>query len=181
MPKVTPQKIDLFTEEIQSGAAASEATMQRVAASVNFWNTYFDGNRSWFLNGKYDLLGAPQVGVDGAYPAITDVEIYGFAMFNLVAGISGETELDLQVLPPTGSPFSLFTVRPKINYQAGNSARMIVNVSSNTVLAQSTFTTLPVFSQTTIEAGSLVTLNLTGAQVSAESCGLVLALRPVLL
>jgi hypothetical protein len=178
MAKVLPEKIDLFEQEIQSGAAASEATMQRVAASVNFWNTYYEGQRGWFLNGIYGSLGVPQIGVDGAYPCVTDMEIYGFSMYNLVAGSGGTTELDIQVIPPTGSAYSLFTTKPLIPFNSGNNARMILNVYQSTVLAQSSFVTLPAFAVTTIPAGSLLTLNLNQAQTNGQSCGLILALRP---
>ena len=178
MAIVSPEKINLFEEEIQSGSAASEDTMQRVAASVNFWNTFYEGQRGWFLNGVYGSLGVPQIGVDGAYPALTDLDVIGFSMYNLVAGSSGLTELDIQVVPPTGPTVSLFTVKPQINFQSGNNSRMIVDVANNVVLAQSTFTTLPTFATTVIQAGSLLTLNLSNAQVGGQSCGLILALRP---
>jgi hypothetical protein len=178
MAKVTPAKIDLYEQEIKAGAAASEATMQRIASSVNFWNAFYEGQRGWFLNGKYGILGVPQTGVDGAYPCVTDMELYGFCMYNLVAGSNGSTELDVIVRPSTGSPFSLFTVKPKIPYNSGNNARMIINVSTNTVVAQSSFVTLPTFAVTTLSAGTLLTLDLTQAQTGGESCGLLLALRP---
>jgi hypothetical protein len=178
MAKVTPEKIDLFEQEIQSGSAASEDTMQRVAASVNFWNSFYEGQRGWFVNGNYSLFSTPIVGIDGAYGCITDMDVYGFTMFNLVAGTSGNTELDIQVTPAVGAPYSLFSTKPVINFQSGNTARIITNVTTNTVLAQSSFTTLPVFSTTQLNAGDLLTLNLNQAQVGGQSCGLILALRP---
>lgn len=179
MAKVTPQILDLFEEELQGGAAASEATMQRVGASVNFWNSFYEGQRGWFLNGPYGILPTPQVGVDGAYGCITKMQIYGFTMYNLVAGTSGELELDIQVKPANGDPeYSLFTVRPKIAFNAGNKARIIVNVLTNTIVAQDLNTTAPTFVTTELQAGDLLTMNLVGVQLNAESCGLVLALRP---
>jgi hypothetical protein len=178
MGKVTPAKIDLYEQEIKSGAAASEATMQRIASSVNFWNAFYEGQRAWFLNGRYSAFGTPQTYVDGAYPCVTDMELYGFCMYNLVAGSSGFTELNVIVHPPSGPSFSLFTVTPKIPHNSGNVARMIINVSTNTVVAQSLYVTLPVFAVTTFTAGTLLTLDLTQAQTGGESCGLILALRP---
>ena len=178
MAKVQPEKIDLFEQEIQSGSAASEDTMQRGAASVNFWNAFYEGQRGWFVNGPYALFTPPIIGIDGAYGCITDMEIYGFIMYNLVTGTSGNTELDVQVTPAVGAPYSLFSTKPVINFQAGNNARMIINVFENQVVAQSSNTTLPVFVTTQLNAGDLLTLNLNQAQPGAESCGLVLALRP---
>jgi len=178
MAKVPPAKIDLYEQEIKAGAAASEATMQRIASSVNFWNAFYEGQRAWFLNGRYSAFGTPQYNVDGAYPCVTDMELYGFCMYNLVAGSSGFTELNVIVHPPSGSPFSLFTVTPKIPHTSGNNARMIINVSTNTTVAQSTFVTLPTFAVTTFAAGTLLTLDMPHAQAGGESCGLVLALRP---
>ncbi len=179
MAVVPPNLLNIFEEEIQSGAAASEATMQRIAASTNFWNAFYEGQRGWFLNGPYGVLPTPQSGVDGAYACITRMQIYGFTMYNLVPGTSGELELDIQVNPASGDPaYSLFTIRPKIAFDSGAYARIVTNVSTNTVLFQSPLTTLPVFANTTLEAGDLLTMNLIGVQAGAESCGLVLALRP---
>ena len=178
MGKVTPALIDLYDEEISAGSPTRSSTMQRIAASVNFWNTYYEGHRGWFLNGPYGVMGTPQYGVDGAYGLVTNMMIYGITVYNLEAGSSGVTEFDVKVIPPSGSSFSIFSTRPKIPHTSGNNARIIMNLTTSTTLAASSGVTLPVFSTTDLSAGCLLTLDLISAQTNGKSAGLILSLRP---
>jgi len=178
MAKVSPILNDLYEQELSSGSAASEDTMQKVASSVNFWNAFYEGQRGWFVNGNYSLFNTPIVGVDGAYGCITNMSVYGITVFNLVAGSSGNTELDIQVNPAVGGSYSLFSTKPVLNYQSGNNARIIMNATTGQVLAQSSFSTLPELATTNLLAGDLLTLNINQVQNNGQSCGLVLSLRP---
>lgn len=173
MADVVPLKKNLQIEELKTGAAASESTMQRVASSVNFWNEYYEGSRGWFLNGRYDIITLPQIGVDGAFFAWTNMEIWMVGCYNLVAGSSGSTQFDIL---KNGS--TIFSTKPAIPSSAGNNAKLVRNVITNTTVAASAGVTMPVLISTQLNAGDMLTCNLTGAQVAGESAGIVLGIRP---
>jgi hypothetical protein len=173
MADVTPLKKNLQVEELKTGAAASESTMQRVASSVNFWNSYYEGSRGWFLNGRYDIISLPQVGVDGAFFAWTNMEIWMIGCYNLVAGSAGSVEFDIL---KNGS--TIFSTKPAIPYTAGANAKLVRDVIANSTVVASPGVTLPALISTQLSAGDMLTCNLTGAQTAGESAGIILGIRP---
>jgi hypothetical protein len=180
MADILPEKQNLQIEDLRTGAAASEATMQKVGGAVNFWNSYFEGTKQWNANGPYSITGVPDNGIDGVYPAWSDCEIYGVAFHNSEAGSSGDTEFDILRHPVGGGPaVSIFSTRPKIPFSAGNDARVIVQVlPTPTILFQSPGVTAPVMALTQLDAGDLLTMNIVAKQVDGKSASLSLAIRP---
>jgi hypothetical protein len=179
-PIVAPEKLDVQTFDVQAGAAASEATMQKIGASVNFWNAFFEGTREWNFNGRYDIIPAPQFGVDGMQFAWSDCEIYALGFFNQVAGSAGDFEIDIIRHPANGDPpTSIFTTRPKIPSSAGNDARIVQQfLPTVQTLFSSPGVTVPVLALTQLTAGDGLTANIIGKQTGGQSAGIALALRP---
>lgn len=181
MSDVTPERIILQTEEVSYRAAVSEATFTRVAATNNFISTYQYDTKAFYLNGRYFGKAAPQTGVDGAHIMIFNMEIIGISMFNLVAGASGTTTLDVKRRTASGgSGTSIFSTKPSIASTAGNNAWVSrVLVPADTILENPSGTTAPVLSTTTLNAGDMITLDTFATQTGAENCGLILYLRPI--
>lgn len=179
-PIVPPEKLDIQSPDVQTGAAASEATMQKIGASINFWNAFFEGTREWNFNGKYNTVSGPQFGIDGMQFAWADCEIYALGFFNQVAGSAGDFEIDIIRHPANGDPAaSIFTTRPKIPFSAGNDARIVQQfLPTIQTLFSSPGITVPVLAITQLEAGDGLTANIVGKQTAGESAGVALALRP---
>jgi hypothetical protein len=180
MADVTPLKRNLQVEELRTGAAASESTMQRVASSVNFWNTFYEGTRAWFFNGQYGDFPFPQTGVDGVYNVPCDMEIYQLAVNHNTAGISGTFEIDLIKIPVGGGPeVSVFATRPQIPFGAGNFAVIHQEFlpTASTIVA-SPGVTLATLVSTQLSKGDRLYTNIIGGQIQGQSAGLVLMMRP---
>lgn len=180
MADATPRRINIQSEEVRYRSAVSESTMTRVGQSINFINLKQYDSRGFFQNGPY-FTGGVQAGVDGAWPVLFDVEIIGVSMFNLVAGTSGTTTLDVRRFTASNTPAggaSIFSVKPSITSAAGNNAFVFYDFLNSVVLENPTGTTLPVLSVTNLNAGDMLTLNIDSAQPLAQNCGLVLYYRP---
>lgn len=181
MSDVLPERINIQISEVAYKAAVSESIMNRVAASINHINYYQHDTKQFFINGKYYVGGASQTGVDGAYMFLFDAEITGIAMFNLIAGASGTTTLDIvrYTASNTGGS-SIFTVKPAIASTAGNNAYVGVSLTpSYTILENPSGTTAPTMALTTVSAGDLIKMNVTGVQTGGENAGIVVYFRPV--
>jgi len=176
---VTPLKKNLQVEELKTGSAASESTMQRVGSSVNFWNSFYEGSRGWFANGPYSWKPVPQTGIDGAAFANCNMEIWEVGAYNLVAGSSGDIEFDIIRHPVGGGPgVSIFSTRPKIPSSAGNNARLLQDTLLNTNIYQSIGVQLPVLTSSNLDAGDFLTCTIVNVQDGGESAGIILAVRP---
>lgn len=177
---VTAQKVNIQTEEIVAGSAVSEGTAQRMAASINFWNKNYEGSRSWVLNGRYDIFSGVDVGVDGAFAAPVRLEVYAVMMYCLEAGTANVTEFDLIVNKADGSPStSLFATRPRLAFSSGNNSWLVQNLKTNTTIYASAGAQIPVANSIILEAGDLVTCNLTMKQTGGKSCGIVIYVQPI--
>lgn len=180
MADVSPLKRNLQVEELRTGAAASESTMQRVASSVNFWNTFYEGTRAWFINGIYDLFPFPQTGIDGVYNVPCNMEIYQLAVNHNVAGISGNFEIDVIKIPVGGGPqVSIFTQRPIIPFGAGNFSVIHQEfLPTPLTVVASPGVTLATLVSTQLDKGDRLFINIINGQAGGESAGLVLMMRP---
>lgn len=180
MADILEERINIQSEETSYRAAVSEAMLTRVGASLNFINKRQYDTKAFFLNGKYYQMGTPQHAVDGAYMFLFDAEIVGCMMFNITAGSSGTTTLDIKryTASNTGGS-SIFTTPPSISFSAGNYAfvgRRLI--PTDTILENPSGTTAPVIGTVNVDAGDMITLSLTSAQSGAENCGIVLFFRP---
>ncbi len=181
MADLIEERLNIQIEETQYKAAVSESTMSRVGASINFVNKRQHDTKQFFINGKYYVGGASQTGVDGAYMFLFDAEITGIAMFNLIAGASGTTTLDIvrYTASNTGGS-SIFATKPSITYTAGNNAYVGVALTpSYTILENPSGTTAPTMALTTASAGDLIKMNVTSVQTGGENAGIVIYFRPI--
>lgn len=173
MVDIAPLRINVQQEEVAYRSSVSEATMSRIGSSVNFINYRQHSEKQFFLNGPYGILSMPQIGVDGIAVFEFDAEIINVWAFNLIAGTSGDTELDIKASAAVGSGFaSIFLTKPIINYQAGNNYWIGKDVFAPNA-------TGAVLSTTTFTAGTAIRLDLTQSQVGGQNCGIIIHYRPI--
>jgi hypothetical protein len=132
--------------------------------------------KSFFLNGLY-RLGLGQSGVDGLYVVPFPLELIGLSMFNMKAGSSGDTTLDIHWLNSGGDQGSIFSTRPKISFNAGNEAYLARNLISGNDKT-GTGLTLPVFSKTEFDEFDAMRIDIDDAQIGGENSGIILWYRP---
>lgn len=177
--EVTPERKNIYIEDVQYRASVSEAVGQKMAGAINFINVGQHVERQWNLNGLYSYLGTPQTGVDGAFVIWYNMEIVGISMYNLVAGSGGTTQLDiLKHTTSGGAGSSIFSTKPTLSYLSGNNSVLFYDFLNATAIHAPTGCTQPVLTSTSLTKGDMLTMNLTSAQVSGQSCGITLHMRP---
>lgn len=179
MADITPRRINIQQEEVKYRAAVSEATLSRVGASTNFINEKQYDSRGFFLNGPYGNS-AGSTGVDGAWGILFDIDIVGIMMFNLVAGSSGTTTLDIRRWTATNTGnTSIFSTKPSITFSAPNNTYLFLDIANSTTLEDPVLgRTMPVLSTTQLNAGDMLTMNIDAAMTGAENCGILIYYRP---
>lgn len=175
MTNITPSRQLLQIEELRFRAAVSEATAQRIGGNVNFFLENIYEQKTWFINGNYNILAKPFAGIDGMEFMFNNSTLIDAFMFIKTAGNSGDTTLDIKyATAPGGSFVSIFTTPPTINFQAGDYAW--INVGSS--LAH---TTAPVLdpSATALSAGTALRCDILDMQGGTPlACGIVLRHQP---
>ncbi len=184
MSDIPEKRIIMQQEEATYNAANSEALLSRVGATANFIAKRQYDSRGFFLNGPYSILGA-QTGVDGAWPILFDVELMAVAMFNLVAGASGSTTLDVRRFTASNTPAggsSIFTTKPSLPYSTGNNAYLFKDFVNNADIQAPSGAVMPVFDNGggpfLLDRGDMLTINKDASQVGGQNCGLILYYRP---
>jgi len=173
---ITPARKLMYTLGTQFRSAVSEELIQRLGAVSNFISLYQHSEKQFFVNGAYSSATTPVLGVDGLAVFEYDAEIIDVWMFNMTAGSSGTTALDLKVATTSGGAFtSIFSTTPKITSAAGNSAWVGAPTGTYT---PPTGTTAPVLSTVNIAAHSAIRLDLLQAQVGGQNTGLIVHYRP---
>lgn len=123
MSDLPPSRINSQEQGVQFLGAVSEDLLQTLAGAQNFNNYFTYSTKSFFLNGDYSTAAPPFVNADGFQVFEFDCQIIDVWMFNLTAGSSGTTELDIKIANSSGGSFtSIFTTTPKIAFNAGNYA-----------------------------------------------------------
>lgn len=178
MADVTPYRSNIQAEDVQFRASVSEAVGSKIAGSVNMINTYQYDAKGWFVNGPYYILGA-QTGIDGAYVCMSNLEIYGLEMYNLVGGSSGTLQFDIIRHTSSGTVGStIFSTKPALSTASGNNAYLAKRFSDSTVLQNPTGATQPVLISANLNAGDMLTCDMTSVQTGGQNAGIVLHLRP---
>jgi hypothetical protein len=181
MTNIVGARKNIQEEEVRYKSSVSEAVGFKLGASINFINERQYDTKAFYLNGPYWTRGAPQYAVDGAICILFDCEIVGCAMFNMIAGTSGTTTLDIRRYTASNTPSggaSIFSTKPSISYNAGNYAFVFKRFSDNQTLENPSWTTLPVLSTTNLDAGDMLVADLLTTQNGAENCGVILFVRP---
>ena len=162
------------TEETRFRAAVSEALAQKLGSSINFINSFQKYVKQWFINGQYNALSIPFLGIDGMTYVPDNATITNAFMFHRAAGTGGSTSLDIKTATTPGGTFtSIFSTQPSINYAAGNFAFCFTGSSFLN-------TTAPVLSVTSLNANTVLRCDITSAQSgnTAKGCGLILFMQP---
>jgi hypothetical protein len=180
MADVTPLKQNLQEEDLKSGAAASESTMDKVGSSVNFWNNYYEGGRFWIINGPYDITSVPDNGIDGWVPCPFDMEIFGVFFAGFESGTSGTSEIDILKYPVGGgSPVTIFTTRPAAPASVGDDFIIQTEeIPSYSIVRQTVGTTAPVLVSTQLDKGDALKLNWVTKAVGGAGLTVGLFMRP---
>lgn len=177
MTDISPARSNIQIEEVRYRAAVSEGTFTRIGSSINHINTFQYDTKSFFLNGDYAISVAigSTIGVDGLYVIPFNCEVFQVAMFNLVAGSSGTTTLDVKRATASGGAFTtIFSTTPKIQSTAGNNA-YIRTGGAGVGLTAPILTTTPF----QLSAGHALRLDIIGVQGGTpQNCGLILYMRP---
>lgn len=188
---VPPLRSNIPIPGVQFRAAVSEYLAQSLAGTMNFINYFQHSEKQFFLNGPYSLAPTvPQIGVDGLAVFEFNAQIIDVWMFNLVAGTSGSTSLDLQIATASGGSFtSIFTTLPAISWQAGNNTwvgtpnpALIGSAYTPPTYTPPLNTTQPVLNSALtnlIPAGTAIQCNLQSVQAGGENTGILVHYRPV--
>jgi len=177
MADLTPERINVQSEEVAYKAAVSEATFTRFGSAVNFINYFQHDRKEFFINGPYQAVVAP----DGAHLFLYNAEIIGYCMFNVVAGSGGTTTIDVRkyTASNTGGA-SMFSTLPSIAASVGNYAFVAESFAPGAVVLENPAgTTKAVFTSLLVDAGDLIVVDITAAQSGApQNCGIVIFHRP---
>lgn len=162
--------------EVKNAASVSEATWRKIGGMINFLGHRTHQEKAFHINGVYSLgLPLPIEGIDGLAFFEYDAEIFNVWTYNIVAGVSGITELDIKVKPKlSGSFTSIFSTTPKIAPTAGNNVTFEIGDVGTGITA-------PVLNGGTpfnVNAGDAIKLDLISTMQAGEHCGIVIHFRP---
>lgn len=164
--------------EIKNAASVSEATWRKIAGMINFIGHRTHQEKTFPVNGNYSLLplaSYPIEAIDGLVFFEFDAEIFNVWVYNIKAGTSGITELDLKVKPKgSGSFTSIFSTTPKIAPSAGDEAWFEIGDVATGITA-------PVLNGGTpfnVNRGDAIRLDLIQGMAAGEHCGVVIHFRP---
>lgn len=177
MADLAAERHQIQTEETRFPFAIAESAQQKIGKAINFINTKQYDTKDFFANGVYNSTGANETAFDGLYVFPYNVTIFYVAMFNVIAGSGGTTEIDIKVTPSSGTTFTtIFSTRPKISTTADHTdVAYIYTGGSGTGL------TAPVLTGTTfnVNAGSAIRADFISKQTgSPQNCGILVYFYP---
>jgi hypothetical protein len=174
-------KQKIYEEDVETGAAASEATMTKIAGTINIFADYNFYPIHFDIHGPYNIIGVPDNKVDKFYLVPYNCEIVACHFYTGEnVGSSGSVEVDVIKKPLVGSETSIFSTRPVIPASAGTEADTIqefLPVATNIRLA--TGGTAPVLVSTQLDQYDVLKFNIISKPVGTlDKMGLVLLIRP---
>lgn len=128
----------------------------------------------WQLNGAYSSLTTPVSEIDGYCFFNFNATILAVWVYNVVAGSSGATTLDLLVGSTGGSFTSILSQTASISSAAAPG----VWTDSNSVIGAQTGVTKPIVSTSAINAGQAIRMDVLSAMPGASDCGIILQFVP---
>ena len=178
MTDVNLARENIQIEEVQYRASISEAVGTKLGGSINFINEKQYDTHSFLLNGPY-ALGAGSIGTDGIFPVLYNMELIAVTFFNVTAGLSGTTTLDVHWLSSSGvDQGSIFGTKALIDQSAANNAYAIKGIKSDIADSSGTGIALPTMVKTEFDAGNALRLDLDTAMFQANNAGLLIHFRP---
>ena len=178
MTDISEARKNVTIEETQYRASVSEATMNKLGASVNFVNKRQNDKHSWHLNGPY-RLGVGSTGPDGTFPCLFDMAITGFAYYSGQSGSAGSTTIDIHKLSGAGvDAGSIFTTLPEVDSTSADNSTTIYDVLNATTISLPTGHTLAVLNQTDFDAGDVLRLDLPTGMTGGSDFQFIIYFRP---
>lgn len=188
------ERIIIQTEEVQDGASVSEATMARMASTVNFINTKQEHSYRWTLNGLTNFF-KDATGLDGAFVTRFDLKIAGIGFFLSQKSFQSlgaeKMEIDLQKITAPGvAPVSIFNTKMSFDDRVPNSDVFLVySVDDDDFVSDVTNMFSPVkpvfktvlsggFDGTLLDEGQAMRFVLTDSIQSAQDASFVVFYRP---
>jgi len=146
--------------------------------SINFINRRQYDTHVFNLNGPY-ALGTNIKGIDGIFPILFDMEIVGLSIYNRIAGVSGNSEIELEWLSGSGVvEGTIFSTNPSLNFSSGNDSYLIYNAIDNVNVELPSGAVAPVFSKLQFDAGDALRFELLNSQQSGEDLSISIHFRP---
>jgi len=165
----------IYEEEVKYRAAVSESTWYKIGGTLNFLLNRNHQEKAFYLNGSYSGWAVPRTFADGISIFEYDAEIFNVYIYNVNAGSSGITEIDLKLKPQLSGAFtSVFTTTPKIDYRAGTAWAGIGDTINYCTAAVLTSGASPL----QVNKGDAIAIDLVSSQVGASNCGLIVHYRP---
>lgn len=163
--------------EIKNAASVSEATWRKIAGMINFLGHRTHQEKVFPVNGNYGMLQGlyPINAIDGLAFFEFDAEIFNVWVYNLKAGTSGITELDVKIKPKASGVFtSIFSTTPKIGSTAPDDTFFEIGDTATGITAPVLNGGAPY----NVNRGDAIRLDLISAMAEAEHCGVVIHFRP---
>jgi len=162
--------------EIKGGVASvSENTWRKIAGMINFIGHRTHQEKNFYLNGPYWVVSTPNTGVDGLAVFEFDAEIFNVWVYNLTAGTTGTTELDIKLKPKSSGSFtSIFYTTPKVTSAAPDNTFFEIGDSLTGVTAPVLAGGVP----KSVNRGDALRIDLISAMHGAKSCGVIIHYRP---
>jgi len=182
MSDATPLRINLQDEEVKYRASVSEATLSRVASSVNFINYYqykhFEfGYLKALSNGGSPTYNqyTPPATISDVEPFPSDSQIVAIVLQHNTSGSGGTSELDIQwSTQNSGTWASIFSTTPKATSSAPSDSQWDTTYDDATsswvsIATTPTGCTIPVLSKTTFNAGDRLRCNSVSHQTGSPN------------
>lgn len=169
----------IYEEDVETGAAASEATMTKIAATTNLTTDTNMVSVHFDIHGSYNIVGVPDNKVDKFYVVPFDAEIVACHFYTGENnGSTGNTEIDILKKPLVGSEISIFSTRPII--PAGVSeADIIQEFLPASTIRLASGGTVAVLSSTQLSKYDVLKFNFIAKPVgTVDKCGFNLFIRP---
>lgn len=182
MAEVPGLKQLVFSEDVETGASASEATMTKIAGTLNHVAEKQFLYCAFNLHGSYWITGVPDPNVDIEFLVPCDCEIVKIQMYHKDAGASGTCEMDVLRFPLAGGSASIFSTRPAIPSTAGANARILTDYSTGTPndLSLPAGSTAPRLAISQLDENDVLKVSFIQKQASsAEGVGVHIILRPI--
>lgn len=165
---ITPTRNTIFIEETDAKSAISEATMQRIGASINFITDRIY-NRMFFEWSQVPRVTAYGTGINGLryfYRAV-DISWYVLTIFN--AGSSGTNAVNFNVYDDNNVLIGdLFSIPPSIGSAAGDRAVIGRDVENSSDINAGANKNVGILNYTTLQAGWSIAPKITSAQVDSR-------------
>lgn len=155
-------------EETKYKASVSEATMQRIGASINFIvDKIYD--RMYFEWGQVPRVTTYSDGLQGIRYIFQTVEVSRYILTTYTAGTSGNNAVNFSVYDETNTLLGdLFSTPPSIGSGAGNRAIVGKDVENSQDILAGASKVVGILNYTQLDAGWYIIPKITSAQVDSR-------------